>query len=44
VPALWALPAHLPPAKAWLGVTVVGILCTGVAYVLYFRRLSGFLC
>jgi drug/metabolite transporter (DMT)-like permease len=40
VPALWALPAQLPPAKAWLGVTVVGILCTGVAYVLYFRLIE----
>jgi len=40
VPALWLWPAQMPGTQAWLAVTVVGVLCTGVAYVLYFRLIE----
>jgi drug/metabolite transporter (DMT)-like permease len=33
--ATW--PSHPLPAKAWLSATLLGILCTGVAFVLYYR-------
>ena len=36
-PALWYWPSSLPSAQAWAGIAVVGVLCTGVAYILYFR-------
>ena len=37
LPALWLWPAQMPGPSAWLALLAVGILCTGVAYVLYFR-------
>lgn len=40
LPALWLWPAQRPGTQAWLAVTVVGVLCTGVAYVLYFRLIE----
>src|SRR5262249_15647213 len=40
VPALWLWPAHLPGGRAWLAVAVLGLRCTGVAYVLYFRLIE----
>lgn len=40
VPALWLRPAHMPGANAWLAVIVLGIVCTGLAYVLYFRLIE----
>jgi drug/metabolite transporter (DMT)-like permease len=40
LPALWAWPAEWPGGRAWLAVAVLGLLCTGVAYVLYFRLIE----
>ncbi len=40
LPALWAWPQHLPGARAWTAVVVLGLLCTGVAYFLYFRLIE----
>lgn len=40
VPALWLWPAQMPGTQAWLSVTVLGVLCTGVAYILYFRLIE----
>ena len=40
VPALWLWPAQMPSGQAWLAVAVVGVLCTGVAYILYFRLIE----
>ena len=37
LPALWLWPAQMPGPSAWLALLAVGILCSGVAYVLYFR-------
>lgn len=35
---LW--PAKLPSAPAWLAVAAAGVMCTGVAYVLFFRIIA----
>ena len=40
LPALWFWPAQTPGWSAWLAVLVVGVVCTGVAYVLFFRLIA----
>lgn len=40
LPALWLWPHELPGGRAWLAVAVLGLLCTGVAYILYFRLIE----
>ncbi len=40
LPTLWLWPAKAPTTSAWLALLIVGVLCTGVAYVLYFRLLE----
>jgi drug/metabolite transporter (DMT)-like permease len=40
LPALWLWPQQTPSQGAWLSLLVLGALCTGVAYLLYFRLLS----
>ncbi|HWI82340.1 DMT family transporter [Ramlibacter sp.] len=40
LPALWFWPARLPGTSAWLAVIALGVACTGVAYVLYFRLIE----
>lgn len=40
LPALWLWPARLPGSSAWLALLAVGVLCTGVAYILYFRLIE----
>jgi drug/metabolite transporter (DMT)-like permease len=40
LPALWLWPAQAPGAQAWLALVAVGVLCTGVAYILYFRLIE----
>jgi drug/metabolite transporter (DMT)-like permease len=40
LPALWSWPATLPGTRAWLALLVVGVMCTGVAYILYFRLIE----
>ena len=40
LPAAWLWPAELPGTRAWLALLVVGVLCTGIAYVLYFRLIE----
>jgi drug/metabolite transporter (DMT)-like permease len=40
LPALWFWPARMPGLRAWLSLLVLGVLCTGVAYVLYFRLIE----
>ncbi|TFZ00009.1 DMT family transporter [Ramlibacter rhizophilus] len=37
LPALWWAPQHLPSASAWAAMAALGLMCTGLAYVLYFR-------
>lgn len=33
-------PAQMPSLRAWLALVVVGVLCTGIAYVLFFRLIE----
>lgn len=40
LPALWSWPAQAPGARAWLALVALGVLCTGVAYILYFRLIE----
>ncbi|MBK6365885.1 MAG: DMT family transporter [Polaromonas sp.] len=40
VPALLSWPSSVPSLQAWGSVLFVAILCTGVAYVLYFRLIE----
>jgi len=40
LPAWWLWPTHTPSAKAWLALLVLGVVCTGLAYVLYFRLIE----
>ncbi|MDI1272448.1 DMT family transporter [Polaromonas sp.] len=40
LPALWLWPAKMPGSSAWLALLVVGVLCTGIAYILYFRLIA----
>ena len=40
LPAAWAWPANMPGVQAWAAVVVLGILCTGVAYILYFKLIE----
>jgi drug/metabolite transporter (DMT)-like permease len=38
--ALWWWPAQAPGLQAWAAVAVLGVVCTGLAYVLYFRLIQ----
>lgn len=37
LPTAWAWPERMPSATAWLGVLAVGVVCSGVAYLLFYR-------
>lgn len=38
--AWWFWPDHTVSLHAWLAVVALGVLCTGVAYILYFRLIE----
>jgi len=40
VPAVWWRPEHLPDLHGWAALLALGVLCTGVAYILYFRLIE----
>jgi len=40
VPAIWLWPATTPSTTAWLALVVLGVACTGIAYILYFRLIE----
>lgn len=40
LPAWWDWPAQMPGPQAWVAITVLGVACSGVAYVLYFRLIE----
>lgn len=40
VPALIAWPSGAPSANAWLMAALLALLCTGLAYILYFRLIA----
>ena len=37
IPALATIPVAMPNAYAWAALVASGLLCTGLAYILYFR-------
>ena len=39
-PAIWLWPASTPSSTAWLSLLVLGVACTGVAYILYFKLIE----
>lgn len=40
IPTLWWWPEHNPGSAPWLSVLVLGVLCSGVAYIMYFRLIA----
>ena len=40
LPRLWLWPQSTPRTGAWWALLAVGVLCTGVAYILYFRLIE----
>lgn len=40
LPAAWLWPQAAPSAAAWLALIAMAVLCTGVAYILYFRLIA----
>ena len=40
IPAIWLWPTTAPSATAWLALLVLGVACTGIAYILYFRLIE----
>ena len=40
LPALWWHPDHLPGLPTWAALLALGVLCSGVAYILYFRLIE----
>ena len=40
LPALWWWPDHAPAPQTWAAMLALGVLCTGVAYILYFRLIE----
>lgn len=40
LPAVWLWPANTPSTTAWLSLLVLGVACTGIAYILYFRLIE----
>ncbi len=40
LPTLWFWPPHNPGATSWLAIAALGIVCTGLAYILFFRLID----
>jgi len=40
LPTLYCWPAQMPSMRAWLALLAVGVACTGLAYVLFFRLIA----
>ena len=40
IPAVWLWPAQMPSLRAWGALIALGIFCTGVAYILFFRLIA----
>ncbi|MFM7025411.1 MAG: DMT family transporter [Limnohabitans sp.] len=40
LPALWLHPRHWPSLSTWGALLALGVLCSGVAYILYFRLIE----
>lgn len=40
LPTLWLWPAQMPGVSAWGAIAAIAVLCTGIAYILYFRLIA----
>lgn len=40
LPAIWAIPEVMPSPQAWGAMIILGVACTGIAYILYFRLVN----
>ena len=40
LPMLWFWPAQAPSLRAWSAVVAIAVLCSGIAYILYFRLIA----
>ena len=40
LPTALSLPAHMPGLRSWAALLMLGVLCSGVAYILYFRLIQ----
>jgi drug/metabolite transporter (DMT)-like permease len=40
VPTVWLWPTQTPAASAWASLAALAVLCTGFAYILYFRLIA----
>jgi drug/metabolite transporter (DMT)-like permease len=40
LPAAWLWPARMPGLQAWLAMVALGVVCTGLAYILFFRLIE----
>ena len=40
LPAMWAFPEAMPSLQAWGALIVLGVACTGIAYIFYFRLVN----
>ena len=40
IPAIWLWPVSPPSTTAWLSLVILGIACTGIAYILFFRLIE----
>jgi drug/metabolite transporter (DMT)-like permease len=40
LPTVWLWPKQQPSAIAWMAVLALGVLCSGVAYILFFRLIE----
>lgn len=40
LPAVWLWPAQWPGLQAWVGVVLLALLCSALAYILYFRLMQ----
>ena len=40
LPTLWFWPAQMPGLRAWGAIVAIAVLCTGIAYILYFRLIA----
>ncbi|MDH4465950.1 MAG: EamA family transporter [Acidovorax sp.] len=40
LPTVWLWPAQMPGLRAWTAIAAIAVLCTGIAYILYFRLIQ----
>ncbi|CAN7421166.1 EamA family transporter [Acidovorax sp. LjRoot74] len=40
LPTLWLWPAQMPGLRAWGAIVAIAVMCTGIAYILYFRLIA----